>query len=49
MGLIMDNCLRGHGMRCLTLSMNLKTSPMDKRTEADEIILNKLQNGYKIL
>nr|DAG13771.1 MAG TPA: hypothetical protein [Caudoviricetes sp.] len=25
-GLIMDNCLRGHGMRCLTLSMNLKTS-----------------------
>ena len=25
-GLIMDNCLRGHGMRFLTLSMNLKTS-----------------------
>lgn len=23
--------------------------PMDKRTEADEIILNKLRDGYKIL
>lgn len=26
-----------------------QNKPMDKRTEADEIILNKLQNGYKIL
>lgn len=26
-----------------------QNKPMDKRTEVDEIILNKLQNGYKIL
>ena len=42
MELIMDNCLRGHGDEVLDFINESQNKPMDKRTEADEIILNEL-------